>query len=102
MSNGLPVILRWCRRYGTAWTQHSLQLAVIMLLHMITIPQMLTVLWMISDDMPSLDIALLTWGGLAALYIQHLIQRNQLLMFANTTGFFVQAMLCAMIFFQRG
>lgn len=102
MSRAGVVILRWFRRYGLGWTGHSLQLLVIMLLHMITIPHMLTVLWMISDDMPSLDIALLAWGGLAALYIQHLIQRNQLLMFVNTTGFFVQAMLCALIFFQRG
>jgi hypothetical protein len=102
MSRQWPVILRWCRRYGLAWTGHGLQLTTVMLLHMITIPQMLTVLWMISDDMPSLDIALLAWGGLASLYIQHLIQRNQLLMFVNTTGFFVQAMLCGMIFFQRG
>jgi len=97
-----PVMLRWCRRYGMTWTGHSLQLTVVMLLHMITIPQMLTVLWMISDDMPSLDIALLAWGGLAALYVQHLIQRNQLLMFVNATGFFAQAMLCGLIFFQRG
>ena len=102
MSRQWPVIMRWFRRYGMTWTGHSLQLTVVMLLHMITIPQMLTVLWMISDDMPSLDIALLAWGGLAALYIQHLIQRSQLLMFVNTTGFFIQAVLCGMIFFQRG
>jgi hypothetical protein len=102
MSKRLSVLSRWLRRYGLGWTQHSLQMTVLLLLHMVTIPQLLTVLWMITDDMPSLDIALLTWGGLAALYIQHLIQRNQLLMFVNTTGFFAQAMLCALIFFQRG
>jgi len=96
------LILRWIRRYGLNWTRDSLQLTVILLLHMVTIPQLLTVLWMITDKMPSLDIALLTWGGLAALYVQHLIQRNQILMFANTAGFFVQAMLCALVFFQRG
>ena len=96
------VIVRWTRRYGLDWTRHSLQMLVILLLHMITIPQLLTVLWMITDEMPSLDIALLAWGGLAALYVQHLIQRNQLLMFANSAGFFAQAMLCAMVFFQRG
>ena len=102
MSSSWAVAWRWCRGFGTTWAGHSLQLTVIMLLHMITIPQMLTVMWMISDDMPSLDIALLAWGGLAALYIQHLIQRNQLLMLVNTTGFFAQAILCALIFFQRG
>ena len=102
MSKQIPLTLRWFRRYGINWTGHSLQLMVVMLLHMITIPQLLTVLWMISDNTPSLDIALLAWGGLAALYIQHLIQRNQLLMFVNTMGFFVQAMLCGLIFFQRG
>lgn len=102
MFSQFTVLCRWCRRYGLGWTGHSLQLTVVMLLHMITIPQMLTVLWMISDDMPSLDIVLLAWGGLAALYIQHLIQRNQLLMFVNTTGFFAQAVLCGLIFFQRG
>ena len=96
------LIMRWLRRYGLAWTGNSLQITVVLLLHMITIPQLLTVLWMITDDMPSLDIALLTWGGLAALYVQHLIQRNQLLMFLNTSGFFAQAVLCALIFFQRG
>ena len=96
------VMVRWLRRYGLNWTRDSLQMTVLLLLHMITIPQLLTVLWMITDDMPSLDIALLAWGGLAALYVQHLIQRNQVLMFVNTTGFFAQAMLCALIFFQRG
>jgi hypothetical protein len=96
------LIMRWLRRYGLIWTRDSLQMTVLLLLHMITIPQLLTVLWMITDDMPSLDIALLAWGGLAALYIQHLIQRNQVLMFVNTAGFFTQAMLCALIFFQRG
>ena len=97
-----PVIWRWARRYGLSWTRDSLQMMVLLLLHMITIPQLLTVLWMITDEMPSLDIALLAWGGLAALYVQHLIQRNQLLMFVNTAGFFTQAMLCALVFFQRG
>ena len=95
------LILRWLRRYGASWTSDSLQMTVVLLLHLITIPQLLTVLWMITDDMPSLDISLLAWGGLAALYVQHLIQRNQLLMFVNTSGFFAQAVLCALIFFQR-
>ena len=102
MYNNWQLILRWFRRYGLSWTRDSLQMIVLLLLHMITIPQLLTVLWMITDNMPSLDIALLAWGGLAALYVQHLIQRNQILMFVNSTGFFTQAILCALIFFQRG
>ena len=102
MPSYLETIWRWSTIYGQVWARHSLQMIVVMLLHMVTIPQMITVMLMITDDMPSLDITLLTWGGLIALYLQHLIQRNQLLMFVNTLGFATQAILCALIFFQRG
>jgi hypothetical protein len=72
----------------------------IVLLHLATVPGLLSVLVGLTDRMPPLDVVFLTWSGLIALYCQALIQRDLFLMTINTLGFIAQSLIMALIFFR--
>ena len=98
----ITVLRRWILREYPRAVPMVLQTCVILLLHLMTIPQLLTVLMALTDRLPHLDLVMLAWGGLIALFVQHLIQRNTWLTSLNALGFMCQSILCALIFFQRG
>lgn len=74
-------------------------LAVI-LIHSATVPTLIAVLTGLSDRMPSVDMVLLTWAGLAALFAQAVVQRNFLNIVTIALGFILQASLMVLIFFK--
>ena len=74
-------------------------LAVIFL-HSATIPSLVAVLTGLSDGMPTVDMVLLTWMGLACLFMQAAVQRNMLQIITISAGFMVQSVLMALIFFK--
>lgn len=74
-------------------------LAVI-LLHAATMPTLLAILTGLSDRMPSVDMVLLTWAGLLAMFAQACVQRNFLNIITIALGFIVQASLMVLIFFK--
>jgi hypothetical protein len=74
-------------------------LAVIFL-HSATIPSLVAVLTGLSDGMPTVDMVLLTWLGLACLFMQGAVQRNMLQIITISGGFMLQSVLMALIFFK--
>jgi hypothetical protein len=74
-------------------------LAVIFL-HSATIPSLVAVLTGLSDGMPTVDMVLLTWMGLACLFMQAAVQKNMLQVITISGGFMVQSVLMALIFFK--
>jgi hypothetical protein len=74
-------------------------LAVIFL-HSATVPSLVAVLTGLSDGMPTVDMVLLTWLGLACLFMQAAVQRNMLQIITISAGFMLQSVLMALIFFK--
>ena len=74
-------------------------LAVI-LIHSATIPTFFAVFAGLTDRMPAVDLVLLTWAGLTALFAQACVQKNMLQIVTIAIGFIIQSCLMALIFFK--
>ena len=74
-------------------------LAVI-LLHSATVPTLISVLTGLSDKIPTVDMVLLTWAGLTALFAQAVVQRNFINIVSICLGFIIQSSLMVLIFFK--
>lgn len=74
-------------------------LAVIVI-HSATIPSLLAVMAGLTDRMPSADIVLLGWTGLALLFLKAAVQRDLLNLITIGLGFMIQATLMVLIFFK--
>lgn len=72
----------------------------IVLIHSAFIPTILSVSLGISDRMPTVDIVLFVWIGLLLNYIQSIITKNTLNIITHGIGFFVQAVLLALVLFK--
>ena len=96
-------VKRWVDWLGTHLAPISAEtlawLAVIFL-HSATIPSLVAVLTGLGDGMPTVDMVLLTWMGLACLFAQAAVQRNMLQIITISAGFMVQSVLMALIFFK--
>jgi hypothetical protein len=103
--------LRWSLdkiEQGISYTKHkfagissvSLEWTTIILLHCASIPSILSLLLGVVDHMPDIDIILFLWVGLFVYFIKSFLENNRIVLFTNATGFFIQAMLLAMVVFQ--
>lgn len=72
----------------------------IVLIHSAFVPTILSVGMGVSDRMPTIDIVLFVWTGLLLNYIQSIIQKNILNVVTHGVGFFVQAVLLALVLFK--
>lgn len=72
----------------------------VVLLHAATLPTLIAVLTGLSDKVPTVDMVLLTWAGLGALFAQAVVQRNFLNIVTIAVGFMAQASLMVLIFFK--
>jgi hypothetical protein len=72
----------------------------IVLLHSAFIPTILSVSAGVADRMPTVDIVLFVWVGLLLNYIQSIIQKNILNVVTHGVGFFIQAVLLALVLFK--
>lgn len=87
-------------QYMAPVTAETLAWLAVVLIHAATIPTLLAVLTGLSDNMPTVDMVLLTWAGLASLFAQACVQRNMLQIITISVGFMMQAALLALIFFK--
>ena len=72
----------------------------VVLIHASTIPILLAVFTGLSDRMPPIDMVLLVWGGLLALFAQAAVLNNRVQLITISLGFVIQSMLMAVIFFR--
>lgn len=71
-----------------------------MLMHGATIPSTLALLFGVSDNMPAIDVVMFIWFGLFLFFVKALIKRDMLNIITNAVGFFIQAILLAMVVFK--
>jgi hypothetical protein len=93
-------IQAWLQEHIAPISAETLGWLAVILIHSATVPTLLAVLTGLSDRMPTVDLVLLTWAGLTALFAQACVQKNFLQIVTIATGFIVQASLMALIFFK--
>lgn len=93
-------VLDWLQAHMAPISAETLAFLAVVLIHSATIPTLLAVLTGLSDRMPTVDLVLLTWAGLTALFVQACVQRNMLQIITISVGFIMQSSLMALIFFK--
>jgi hypothetical protein len=90
----------WFDAHFPAASAMSLHLTAVVLLHFATVPGLITVMLAWTDRMPQIDMVVLTWSALVAMFVQSLIEKKLVITVAISMGFMLQALLMAMIFFH--
>lgn len=93
-------LLDWLQAHMVPLSAETLGWLAVILIHSATIPTLLAVLTGLSDRMPTVDLVLLVWAGLTALFAQACVQRNMLQIITISAGFIIQSSLMALIFFR--
>lgn len=93
-------MLDWLQAHVAPISAETLGWLAVLLIHSATIPTLLAVLTGLSDSMPTVDLVLLIWAGLTALFAQACVQRNMLQIVTISLGFIIQSSLMALIFFK--
>ena len=100
MNFDIKVIVEWLRAHIAPISAETLGWLSVIFLHAATVPTLIAILTGLSDRMPPVDLVLMVWAGLMALFAQAAVQRNLLIMITVTLGFVLQAGLMALIFFK--
>jgi hypothetical protein len=79
---------------------HSLGWVSIILLHMSTVPTLLSVLTGMSDKLPNVDIMLFVWAALTTIFLKSLIEKNYLYLATICVGFVGQTIFMGLILFK--
>ena len=93
-------LLDWLQAHMVPLSAETLGWLAVILIHSATIPTLLAVLTGLSDRMPTVDLVLLVWAGLTAMFAQACVQRNMLQIITISVGFILQSSLMALIFFR--
>lgn len=72
----------------------------VILVHLATIPTLVAVLTGLTEKLPPVDIIVLLWLGLFMFFIKSVISKDLLNIITIGFGFFVQAILMALIIFK--
>lgn len=81
-------------------TGHTLGWITIVLLHLASIPTLMSVLLAQSDRMPPADIMVFIWSALTTLFVKSLIERNVLYISTICLGFVAQTLIMGLILFR--
>lgn len=100
MNFDVKKVLDWLNTHVAHLSAETLGWLAVIFIHSATVPTLLAVLTGLSDRMPTVDLVLLVWAGLVALFAQACVQRNMLQIITIAGGFMVQASLMALIFFK--
>lgn len=72
----------------------------VILVHLATIPTLVSVMMGLTEKMPPVDIVILLWLGLFMFFVKSVISKDLLNIITIGFGFFVQATLLALIVFK--
>jgi hypothetical protein len=100
MENAVESIKNWVVEHVKPISAETLGLLAVILLHSATVPTLLAVLTGLSDKLPTVELVLLTWAGLASLFAQAVVINNRLITVTVSVGFMMQAAFMALIFFK--
>lgn len=72
----------------------------VLCLHAATAPNLIGIMFGLTDNTPPIDIVLIVWAGLALLFMKAIIQKDRLNLITIGLGFMAQAVVMALIFFK--
>lgn len=78
----------------------SLDIIGMIFIHLATIPTLIAAQAGTIDKLPSIDIVLFIWAGLAVWFCRSLMQRDTIMTAGIGVGFVVQAVLLALLLFK--
>jgi hypothetical protein len=86
--------------YFRKLSPENLEWAAVLIFHSATIPSFLAVMAGITDNLPSVDLVLMLWFGLALLFAKAAVRRDMFNIVTIGFGFMLQAVMMALIFFK--
>lgn len=72
----------------------------VLCLHAATAPNLLGLMFGVTDTTPPIEIVLIVWSALALLFMKAIIQKDRLNLITIGFGFMAQAVVMALIFFK--
>jgi hypothetical protein len=86
--------------YLSKLSAETLEWLAILVLHAATVPSFLAVMAGITDNLPSVDVVLMLWFGLALLFAKAAVRKDMFNIVTIGFGFMLQAVMLALIFFK--
>ena len=96
----VDAVQKWVVDHVAPISAETLNWIGVIFIHASTIPSLLAVMAGLTDRMPPIDMVLLIWGGLIALFVQAAVLNNRVQLFTISAGFMIQSVLLALIFFR--
>lgn len=96
----VDAIQKWVVDHVAPISAETLNWIGVIFIHASTIPSLLAVMAGLSDRMPPIDMVMLVWGGLIALFVQAAVLNNRIQLITISLGFMIQSILLALIFFR--
>lgn len=84
----------------TKLSSDTIHWMAVLCLHAATAPNLLGVMFGLTDTMPPIDIVLIVWAGLGLLFMKAIIMKDRLNLITIGVGFMAQAVVMALIFFK--
>lgn len=88
------------KEYFSKLSAESLEWAAILVFHAATIPSFLAVMAGLTDNLPSVDVVLMLWFGLALLFTKAAVKKDMFNIVTIGFGFLLQAVMMSLIFFK--
>jgi len=88
------------KTYFSKLSAESLEWVAVLVLHSATLPSFLAVMAGITDNLPSVDLVLMLWLGLALLFTKAAVRKDMFNIVTIGFGFLLQAVMMALIFFK--
>lgn len=100
MSNYPRWVWYFLRDHLAKITNHTLGWVTILLLHLASVPTLVSVLVGQSDRLPPVDLMVFVWAALTSLFFKALIEKNFLYMSTIAVGFIGQTLMMGLILFR--
>lgn len=94
------VVVYFVKEHLGKISSHTLGWMSIILLHLASIPTLVSVLLEKSDKLPPVDIMLFIWVALITMFFRSLIDRNSLYSATICVGFVTQTVIMSLILFK--
>lgn len=100
-------ILTYLREFGkdfkekiTHISSETVHWMAILCFHASTAPNLIGLMFGLTDTMPPIDFVLIVWAGLGLMFMKAIIQKDRLNLITIGVGFMAQAVVMALIFFK--
>lgn len=90
----------FCKHYLTSITADVIAWIGLVIIHLSTVPTVLTVMAGVNDRMPPIDMILFVWAGLALFFVRAAMKRDLLNLVTIGSGFIIHAVLLALLIFK--